>query len=733
MVVQYKLLGQYVNPVNSREITLEISHDQESIINQPKPHVGINNLYFAREDIRTIMEYIATSPGCLTEGLPFDIEIKERGVTETINMYLNLMEGFKRSNDGIEASVKMLQSIDWLDDRIDGFTFESMYNETPVSFVLDGVSYSSYQNYFDRKCIFIPYVLSTIPNRQDAFMTLFSMSYIIIQLSQAIKQFIQWCTPVAGVMPSVGIAQVVLEVAFFILMLVALIALINHLFNCLVQPIKYHGGMLLIDMLKIVSYKLGLDFNSSIWNVAPYNQIAYLPEKFNPQIEVSPAGNSIFGISFAGFAKTGFTSPGYATGAVHDSTSTTIQKGYMNGAGGDIFRLVKKFCNGKIIIPDQTNDLLLERRDFYPSGTPYQLPDIRQDWNGYNTDELTANILIRFAEDLNDKNCIDKYIGTILQATHSQIITTNEFLVMLKGLREIQIMAARGIRKDTTSFIEDIYTALIPAFNAIHNAGIAVINVAIDVMNALIVLINILIAIFITIMNIIIAIVKIIAFIVNAINAIVSIVGGDTVGNDLITPPDWITYKDKWVEFIDHRPYSPISSAYTSRVGALLLENDMVSTPKLLLVDTTRPEFVASGGYAGGQKRIAYLQTLNQTVINAQWVWDNFYSIDAFVGSPNNRFTKISPALNKDSEKNPFILSLADFKNLVSNPKLKDNFAEEIISDTIQWRIGDESGRAEIEFRKAGWLKNPQSNNGATRAQEVNINLQIKISLPNGQ
>src|SRR3989304_1919098 len=531
MIVKYKLLGNYINPVNSREISLEISHDQESIINQPKPHVGINNLYLAREDIQTIMNYIATSPGCLTEGLPFDIEIKERGVTETINMYLNLMEGFKRSNDGIEASVKMLQSLDWLDDRIDGFTFESMYNETPVAFTIDGIAYSSYQDFFDKRCIYIPYVLSTIPNRQDAFMTLFSMSYIIIQLSQGIKQFIQWCTPVAGVMPSVGIAQVVLEIVFFVFMLIALVALINHLFNCLGQPIKYHGAMLLIDMLKIVSHKLGLDFNSSIWNVAPYNQIAYLPEKFNPQIEVSPTGNSIFGISFAGFAKTGFTSPGYATGAPHDSTDTTIQKGYMNGVGGDVFRLVKKFCNGKIIIPDQTNDLVLERRDYYPAGTPYQLP------------------------------------------------------VMLKGLREIQIMAARGIRKDTTSFIEDIYTALIPAFNAIHNAGIAVINVAIIVMNALILVINILIVIFNILMNLIVAIVQIVAAIVNAINAIVSIVGGNGIGNDCINPPAWVPLLQNTIPFIAAILAAPLSSG----AAGLSIFFDTVKSrpgpPKLLLVD----------------------------------------------------------------------------------------------------------------------------------------------------
>lgn len=753
MIVKYKLLGQPVYPVNSREISLEISHDQESIINQPKPHVGINNLYFAREDIQTIMNYIATSPGCLTEGLPFDIEIKERGVTETINMYLNLMEGFKRSNDGIEASVKMLQSLDWLDDRIDGFTLESMYNETGVaSFTIDGIAYSSYQDFFDKRCIYIPYVISTIPNFRDAFMATFSLIYIGVELYRAAKQLFQWVAPIGGVGIVLGVAQLILELAFTVLLILSIIVLIRQLIDCLIQPIKYHGAMLLIDMLKIVSQKLGLNFVSSIWNVYPYNQIAYLPEKFNPIEDANPNMNTILGITFAGFAKRGFTSPGYSTGGVHDSSSTTIQKGYMSGTGGDIFRLVKNICNGKIIIPDQTNDLVLERRDYYPAGTPYQLPDIRQDWNGYNTDELTANILVRFADDLNDKNCIDKYIGTIFQATHSQIMTIDQRLVMLKGIREIQINAARGIVKGNLNFIEKAVGYIEIVFHAIVDLVIiVVIYPLITALTIIVAALNVMIAIF----N---ALIAIISVIVSVINAIVSIVGGSGAGS--FNSSGW---NIPYLTAPSFPPLQPLtSSIFTDRVGSLLLENDMVSTPKLLLVDTTNANGASSNRFTdtatspSGQARIAYLipqtpfsngspKAEYNAFINAGNLWNNFYAIDCFVDNPpnaitgvplpikSNRFTKISPSLNKDSEKNPFILSLADFKNLVSNPKLKDNFAEEIIADTIQWRIGDESGRAEIEFRKAGWLKNPQSNNGATRAQEININLQIKTSLPNGQ
>ncbi len=753
MITKFRLLGQPFNPVNRSEIVLECNHDQESVIDNPKPHVGVKNLYLVREDIEKIMTYLENPPG-ITEGAPFQIDITEKGVTETLEMYFNLMDGFKRSDDGIEATVTMRDSLDDLNNRVDGFTLESMYNETGVvPFTVDGIPYISYQQYFDKRVIFIPYVLSTVPNGRDAFMALFSITYIIIEISKAIKTLMQWSTPIAGIGVVLGIGQLVFEIIFLALLLASLLALMIHLFDCLIQHLKYHGAMLLIDMLKIVSVKLGLNFQSSTWNIFPFNQIAYLPQKFNPLEEQNPAKNTLFagsmfggGVTFGGFAKKGFHSPGYATNATHDSGTMGIQKGYFDGTGGDIFRFVKRICNGKIILPNNTNDLLLERRDFYPAATPYQLPDIRQDWNGYNTDELVANILIRFADDLNDKNSIDFinkfgdsfYTGTIFQATHSQIMTVNQRLVLLKGLREILIYASRGVAKDKLNLIENIHKDLYVAFHAIANAGILAVNALILVVNGLIVILDALITVFNIIVDVLILVVKIIEDIIGAISALF---GGS------FTPPaiKWVPLNNNWVHFIAPIPFlSTNPNSYLDRIDALLLENDIVSTPKILLVDTSRTDFTALGGYSG-QKRIAYLHKDNADIINAGYFWNKFYSIDGFVDNPpdaftgaplaikGNRFTKIDPATNKPGDSNPVILTLADFKNIVSNPKIKDNFAEEVIADSTQWRIGDESGKAEFAMRKQGWLANPQSNDGAKRAKEININLKIKTSLPNGR
>lgn len=727
MRVSFALADQPCNPVNRKDIIVEINHDQGAIVNQPLPHVGVRNLVFGLDDTRRIMSLLDQPPG-ITEGVPFDIIAEERGQTETINMYLKCMDGFKRSKQGITTTIKMVNSVDHLDDLSRSFTLESLYNDTTVyNFSIDGIVYSTYQQYFDKRCVFIPYVLSSIPNRSDAFSAIFSITYVVIELTKGIKLVVQWATPIlSGDGGAFAIAQLILEIVFIAALLAALIVLIIHLFNCLIQPVKYHGAMLVVDMLKIISFKCGLSFNSTVWETYPYNQIAYLPQKYNPVAEANPQGNTIFGIPFSGFAKTGFTSPGYAVaGIVHDSMTPSVQKGYYDGLGGDFLRFSKIPINGKIIIPNNTTTLSMERRDNYPAASPYQLPDIRQDWNGYNTDELDATILIRFMDDLNDKNCIDKYIGTILQATHQPISVNNAILNNLKGLRTVQIAAARGIMKTELNMIEKIHLVMEIAFNEIQNAGITQINNAIEIFNLAIKIVDIIIHVWNALMKIIVEIINVIGDVISAIGTLFGGHGVGTFTGHLLTIPT-ITM----IKYLPLLPLVPVS--YGQRIGALLLENDMVTTPKLLMVDTARAEFVASGGYSG-QKRIAYLHKDNEKVINAKWLWDNFYHIDAFVGSANNRFTKIIPSLNKDTDINPLILSVSDFKNLVSNPKFKDNFAEDVIAESIQWRIGDDSGRAEMQFRKAGWLKDPQNQRGSVRAQEININLQLSISVPNGQ
>lgn len=741
MKIEYLLKGVPVNPVNKREIFLEINHDQQSVINQPAPHVGINNLYFAREDVRKIMAMLNQAPG-ITEGIPFDIRISERGVTDVIQMYIDCMEGFTKSRDGMHATVKMLQSLDWLDDKVDAFTHESMYNETGVgSFVVDGITYTSYQDFFDRRCIFVPYVISTIPNWHDAFLGIFGMIYVGNELYKGIKQLIQWLTPIPGIGIVISVGQFALEVIYVTLLIITLIAMVEQLIACLIQPIKYHGAMLMSDLLKVTAAKLGLTSKSSIWDSAPFNEVAFIPEKWNP-LEGTGSRFSLLGIDVGGFKSQGYTSPGYAPSTPHTSQTDGIQKGYYNGTGGDLLRFIKSCCNGKLIIPHATNDLLLERRDFYPASTLYQLPDLRQDWHTYNTDELTANILIKFLIDLNDRNCVDHvgpngpfFPGTIFQATHQQVQTTNKALVMLKGMRDININAARGVAKDSLTFVEQAVLDLQRFWDfietAVVNVGIGLLNTLILAANVIITALNVLIAVW----NLILTILEFVTDIINVIiDAINSIPGIDI---DNITVFDGGAGRLDYVDYIDFVSFQSLPDrSYSDRLGALLLENDLLNTPKLVMVDTSRSEF-ANG-------RIAYIHNDNASVVNAATLWNRFYFIDAFVNpgigtsesATNNgycnRQTLITPSNNKNSEKNRTSLSVADWQNLVFNPKFLDNFSEEVISDSIRWHL-EQNGAAEFLYRKPGWLRDPQNPNVTKRTQEININLTIKTSIPNGQ
>lgn len=730
MKIQYLLNGQEVNPINRREISIEINHDQESVIDQIRQHVGINNLYFAREDVRKIMDLLSVSPG-ITEGIPFDIVITERGQSSTVNMYIDMMDGFKRSRNGIEATVKMVQSLDWLDDKADSFTFESLYNETGVTaFTIDSVTYNSYQEFIDKKTIYVPYILSSVPNYQDAFIALFSITYVASQLYQTSKTLVQWATPMVGLGAVAGVLQLVLEILYATILLITLIALINQLFNSLIQPVKYHGAMLISDMLKLASAKMGLSFQSSVWDSHPYNKLAYIPEKFSPHTNAANIWE-IMGIgNMNGYSAGGYTTPAYAPSSIHNSSTDGIQHGYLNGTARDLFILAKRLMNGKITIEDQSNVLILERRDYSIGGSTYQLPAIRADWNGYNTDELTANIIIKFAVDYTERNSVDYktvtgipfYNGTILQATHEQITTVNKNLVSLKGLRQIDIPVCRGVMKDRLTFIERAVEDLEILWNGIitlENIGIAVINVLIIALNAIIIAINILIGVW----NLIIAILHVITDIINVIIGVVNTLPGVSIAEITVFDNGGLTIG--YIESVDPISFVPFTSFdFSDRINTLLVESDILNVPKVVMVDTQRSEYTSF--------RVAYLHGQNREVVNTQYLWDNFYSIDAFAGTINNRSTLIAPALNSPSDDNPVSLHLSDFKELVRNSEFLDGYGESVEADSIEW-FPEQNGKAIFNYRKKGWLKNPESPDAVKRSEEIAINLRTKISLPNGQ
>ena len=381
--------------------------------------------------------------------------------------------------------------------------------------------------------------------------------------------------------------------------------------------------------------------------------------------------------------------------------------------GGDIFRMAKKLVNGKILLQTISGNptLILERRDYVPVTPKYQLPDIREDWNGYNTKEFFATTILSFAKDLNDKNTYDQYPGQKLSAV---VLCSNQpdpLCTLTKGLREITIDAARGIRKEQLTLPENIANDYFDAIYAV-GAGIEVLEQGIiDVVNGII-----------TIWDDIIKVLYDLGIIDRATK------------NKLIIktlPPAT-------------NPFGALDNIFDKRIGMLQMEHDLVNVPKLLLLDfenmyTSWPYDILNPSFSG--YNCYPLHSGNASIINTLYLWNFFYDIDCWcpVGSyalptytssnltstpppptadvgKHNQFTLWEPALNKSSDKNKLDFAYQDFDLIKDDNNFNDMNGNPCIIDSLGWHLED--NWADLQYR---------------RNEIYTGNLTATITLPNGE
>lgn len=833
MKVEYILdKTDQVNPLSREKMFLELNYDQEAVIEQLEPHVGIRNMRFGREDVQKIY---SKAQGGMTggvgifEGVPLDIKMTRAGIIEIVKLYIDLTDNYQRSKDGAEFSIKMYQSLDWLNDRIDGFTFDSLFNA-------DGDDYDTPAKTAMRaKFIFIPYVLNTVPNYREAFMSLLTASIIGLQVVKEITVLVKNIVDLATVGASLSIPQVInlaIQVAYIIALFGALIMLLADFVLYIIQPIKYHAAMLVKDLLEITCTKLGLAFQSSKWNSYPYNRFAIIPEHYSLPTNISEMKSVsktisivaevviafglivtflgagiilvVIGIltgtlqnladTLANFATVSFIAKiqGFYSPAVALSADT---RGYPQGTGGDLLRAEKLIINGKILIKGTT--LIAERRDFNLSAVNYQLADVRSDCNGYNTKEFHASTVLKFRHDLNDKNTIDQYKGTAYEETQVPKIINDPALVLTKGLREIEIPFARGMNKTELSVPEQLLDAMIQVLdkvtgflNTVINDIITIVNNIVDFFTDLIQFvtdtINQALAFVVDAVNTVIAGIisvlndtfDLISLVFNTlINEIVSVVN-DALGiltgliNDVIdiinsfmpwgighiTPPTINIVADISITHIDPELFVipaivistdvvnvlfvavatifglgpglfvslfivlvPKISAITipsiadlignqNRINCLMLENDMIDTPKLVMIGAIE------------ENRVARLDSNNLKYVNAEWLWSENYAIDSFVpvasgpdAGKHNQFILHSPSLNTASEKNRIPFSFKDFEKVKDDNKVLNPDGSTSLIDTLQWHF--EESWADMDLRKN---------------EQYTDNLKLIKSTPNG-
>jgi hypothetical protein len=594
-------------PANQKELSIQLNFDKDA----PTAQVSINKWRFVRDNAGTIQDYIdggllgsdtiygsyGTTAG-IFEGLPFRIDLDYMGTVQTIfDGYLDLTDNVEVSCNDITASAKESHKIDWLNESADSIDFQYLYDTNP--------------SLFSGKFIDIPYVINTLPQAGEAFMATISAFVIAQELAKVAIELSMIFADIASVMGSIqGILKLVAYIVYFITLVASLIKLVYDAFNYIIQPIKYHQAMRVKDLLEVGCSHFGYTFQSSIFS-GDLKDLVILPEKYQ-----NPDTDGILG----------FLNP-----------NQPDMRGYYKGTFGQLLRDLKLIFNAKIIIDN--GKLIFERRDYdlYPA-TTYQLPDLRNDWNGFNTSEFNSGFYIKFQTDINDKNTIDSYTGTAYQITFQPNIIGNKNNLLFKGYETLNIPFALGKRKTYLTFPEQVFQVIFDTFSAVVNIYVTIINAAIDGLNAVIGVINDLI-------DALAVIGILIPFSVGAINHIQPVVLG---------------------------------SLMTDRIGMLMLENDFVDTPKMFIINE-----------GAIPRKTDVVETLT-----AKYLWENYKYIDSFmpISGKHNQY------ILKNHDNVPFCFD--DYEKVKLDNRILTNFGESALVDSLEWDVYNQSAKVKYRVNK---------------------------------
>ena len=300
---------------------------------------------------------------------------------------------------------------------------------------------------------------------------------------------------------------------------------------------------------------------------------------------------------------------------------STTSRGYYQGTFGQLLRDLKEVINGKIIIEGTV--LKLEREDYNNSSYNYILPPVDQTQYNLNASELKSNYTVEFLTDINDKTTLINYDGTITQAITRPIKTRtiNTDMVLMTGLESRNIPFARGNRKTSLTNIERI------------------------------------------------------------------------LGNLLLKIDNTI---DRYTDKVDEA-LTLISSSNTSlsvgfpslydlligdRIGMLLMENDIIDVPKLVIID----ENITIPSNTN-------INANNEAIINTDFLYKNYHYLRNFATTGNyagNNQHKLYSAANV-----PFCYD--DYQLLKNSNRLQDSEGRSGELITCSWNV--ENQTADFEYK----------------------------------
>lgn len=335
----------------------------------------------------------------------------------------------------ITCALKKKHGDDWLNDTADGFSMAYLYD---IGVITDGDN------------VKVPYVINYIPDGLQLIvlsMSIYMMTKELIEniekLSETIADVTNASTPVVGVSVGLGagvvtawdlgdfilvVLKAIIRLAYIIAVTIAIVKLIEELFEQLLPKKRFHLGMTFRRMFERSCQHIGLSFSSSIADL----DWVHIPRKD------AKGGTS---------GERGFP-----------SNSEPIY------TFGDLIRTTKEMFNADYRIKDGT--FYFERKDRFIFPSSFQLQSFFNNQERildnvkFNTDEMVSNYNIYWALDVQDQNTLDIVDGRVFQAITSPIAKNNAEYVMIKNITEIALPFSIGREKTSLTEIEKVLKVL---------------------------------------------------------------------------------------------------------------------------------------------------------------------------------------------------------------------------------------------------------------------------------
>jgi len=442
-------MKHYLNgvPVSPRNV-LEIGLNTDYTGNPNMLQVDTDTVILPREAREIILNHISTQG--VFEGIPYTI-VTDSGIT--LEYYIDLSEGTTYRDFEIEVKIKKRKAYDNFFENADGLSFELMNSKGVVFPFVD-----------------IPYLIIA-DNQLELGVTLSLATYVMTKeaiqatkdLVTATRDLIEATTPNIGLPPAPSLGEIIslslalaAQLAYTLSVYAALYKLAQDLFELLFPIVRYNKGCTIKNLIQKGCEYLGYTLDSTLLD--EWDKLTLMP------VPLVKGKKGIFNFLKNDLAFS-FTK-GYPT--AQDTVSTL----------GELIKAVELWFNARTKVYNGV--VQIERRDYWKNiSTNAILPalniqDKRQGEYTLNTIEAWKRSYIHYQVDYSDINTIDFFDPTDAEYSTEPLSVINSDLVTIKGLNDINIPFALGIRKSRLSWIEEIAKAffvLIDGVTGIFGGG----------------------------------------------------------------------------------------------------------------------------------------------------------------------------------------------------------------------------------------------------------------------